>query len=100
MAPAPAELTGAVVSVIADYRRLGERPGGLRRGVPRQLPCWARVVLDEGGKRRRKLGPRHDHVDHAVREQKLGGLESFRQLLPGDLLDDPGTGKPDERAGL
>ena len=42
----------------------------------------------------------HDGVDHAVVEQELGRLESFRQILAERLLDHARTGEPDHRARL
>src|SRR5689334_4957321 len=47
-----------------------------------------------------QLGPRHHRVQHAVLQQELAALETFRQLLPDRLLDHPGTGETDQRSGL
>ena len=53
----------------------------LRRGLLRRVAWTARVVPHEGSQGGRELGSWHDHVDHAVREQELGGLKSLGQLL-------------------
>ena len=42
----------------------------------------------------------HDHVDHAVRQEVLGALEAFGQLLADRLLNDARTRKANERARL
>src|SRR5262245_25870890 len=47
-----------------------------------------------------QLAAVHDEIEHAVLEQELRPLESFGQLLPERLLDDPRTGESDERARL
>ena len=41
-----------------------------------------------------------DQMDHAMREQELGGLERRRQRLAQRLLDHARPGKADVRAGL
>ena len=41
-----------------------------------------------------------NHVDGAMIEQKFTALESFRKLLSDCLLNDPRTGKADQRLGL
>jgi len=39
----------------------------------------------------------HDHVEHAMLQQKFGSLKLIRQLLFNGLLDHAGAGKPDQR---
>src|SRR6185436_4976268 len=39
----------------------------------------------------------HDHVEHAMLQQKFGPLKLIRQLLFNGLLDHAGAGKPDQR---
>src|SRR5881396_746142 len=39
-------------------------------------------------------------IDHAVREQELGGLEPFGKGVANRLLDYPRTGETDQRARL
>ncbi len=67
-------------------RRPGGRPAGQETAQLRQ--------------RRAQVVAVHDHVDHAVREQVLGALEAFGQLLADGLLDDARAGEADERPGL
>ncbi len=47
-----------------------------------------------------EIAARHHYVDNAVLEEKLGGLESFGQLLPNRLLDHAWSSKSDHRPGL
>ena len=46
------------------------------------------------------LGAGHHRVHEAVLHLELRTLEAFRQRLADGLLDDPGTRKADEGAGL
>ena len=47
-----------------------------------------------------ELSPVDHHVDHAVLEQELGGLEALREARADRLLHKARSGEPDERTGL
>ncbi len=58
------------------------------------------VELQQTGEGVPQLHPGHHRVHKAVLHLKLRPLEALRQGLADGLLDDPGTGKADQRAGL
>src|SRR5678815_2880505 len=47
-----------------------------------------------------ELAPRNDRIHYSVLEEKLGGLESFGQLLADGLLDHARSREADHRARL
>src|SRR5207302_1562208 len=59
-----------------------------------------RKKSQEGGQELLQIFAFHDGVDHAVSEQELGQLKTFRELLADRLLDHARAGKGDERFGL
>src|SRR5581483_10451051 len=58
---------------------------------------FARKHLEQRGDVVAQLAPLEDHVDGAVREKKLGALESFGQFFAHRLLDHARAGEADER---
>ena len=42
----------------------------------------------------------NDHIDHAMLQQILGALETFRQFFLDCILNDTRARKTDKRAGL
>src|SRR6185503_2966678 len=75
-----------------------ERQSPRRRTSGGRPPCrgWlATHVAEELSHGTLEIAARHNYVHNAVLEEKLGGLESFGQLLPDRLLDHARSGKPD-----
>ena len=74
-------------------RHLGDHPGIGRPVRPLQQ-------VEQPRQRRAHLEAVHHLVDHAVRQQILGALEAFGQLLADGLLDHPRPREADHRPGL
>ena len=55
---------------------------------------------DESAERFFQLLALDDHVDHAMLKKKFRPLKLIGQLLLDRLLDDTGTGEPDQRLRL
>src|SRR5579883_2813078 len=54
-------------------------------------------VLEQPDERLFELAPVDDHVDGALLQQELGGLELIRQTLANRLLDDAASREADHR---
>ena len=54
-------------------------------------------MRDESAEGFLQLSALHDHIDHAMLQQKFRSLKLVRQLLFNGLLDHAGAGKADQR---
>ena len=54
-------------------------------------------MRDEGAQSVFQLSTLHNHIDHAMLQQKFRPLKLIRQLLLDRLLDYAGAGKTDQR---